>query len=170
MSRIPAVVKEAAGDKSLKEYLEPYEFGEKMFLAALARGYSSQEAHNIVKKFGINITQSLLKPGVQDAVEVLGNNVWYAPKEAHDYWMEMLGGYYEELAVMRGIGELMVENAMERDNLLVKEATRLVTARMTMQRSTKKLDGPIGGNYDEMILRRHREIPNGQSAEKDGDT
>jgi hypothetical protein len=154
MTRLPDTVRERIEKKDLGEFLTRYTKGEGMYLAALARGYSVQEAHDIAKSLGINIDASILRPEVVEARELLQTGGWYTRKEAHDYWIELLGKHYEEIMVVKGIEE-MGKEALMRDMGMVKECTKMVVARMGKR--GKEVVKEEGRNYDELILKRHRD-------------
>ena len=133
--------------ESLRTMLSEFTLGEQVYLVSLIRGYSPNEAVELTKGLGINLTTALLDPHLVTMRDYLLDNGWHRKGEGEDFWGDLLSRHYTEVVILAGLKELNKEK--ERSSMLIKEATKLVIAKKPKDKVLE------GGSYDEMILKRH---------------
>jgi hypothetical protein len=137
-------------DTSLAEILSDFNTTEQMYLLALLRGYSEQEARDMAKGLGTNIDRCLIDPHFAEMRQYFLDNGWRRKSEIDSMWRELLTSHYIELIIQAGIREIGKE---DRDNILLKEATKCAIAQRNKGQATT-----IAQSYDEMVLKRHRVV------------
>ena len=132
-------------NSTLNGILNPFCITEKLYFLTILRGFTEIEARDTAKGLGTDIDRYLLDPDFSAMRQHFLDNGWKR-SEVDQEWKDLIVSHYTDLVIMAGIKE--ISKAKDRDNVVLKEATKVAIAQRNRVPATQD------SSYDELILKK----------------